>query len=130
MPGSTRLSHSQHCAERFGWLELTLEQISQQWRYIVKDQCVLRLYVANSSEHSIKAVRNLKRLIENTQGYQCVLKIIDVLEDPEEAEKARILATPALIRVTPLPERRIIGDLSDQDTVLDILGLEADDAVR
>ena len=96
----------------------------------MKDQCVLRLYVANSSEHSIKAVRNLKRLIENTQGYQCVLKIIDVLEDPEEAEKARILATPALIRVTPLPERRIIGDLSDQDTVLDILGLEADDAVR
>lgn len=49
------------------------------------------------------------------------LKIIDVLKNPQLAEDDKILATPTLIKVLPLPLRKIIGDLSDKEKVL--LGL-------
>jgi circadian clock protein KaiB len=41
-----------------------------------------------------------------------------VLEQPELAEEARILATPTLIKQLPPPLRRVIGDLSDKEKVL------------
>jgi circadian clock protein KaiB len=47
--------------------------------------------------------------------------VIDVLEDPEQAEAERVLATPTLIKQLPPPLRRVIGDLSDRDKVF--LGL-------
>jgi hypothetical protein len=47
-------------------------------------------------------------------------------EDPEAAERARILATPTLVRSAPLPELRVTGDLSDPERVL--IALELADA--
>ena len=49
-------------------------------------------------------------------------QIIDVLENPQLAEDAKILATPTLIKRLPPPLRRVIGDLSDKEKVL--LGLD------
>lgn len=51
------------------------------------------------------------------------VEVIDVLERPQLAEEARILATPVLIRQHPLPPRRIVGDLSDWQTVAEVLDL-------
>jgi circadian clock protein KaiB len=48
--------------------------------------------------------------------------VIDVLERPQLAADAKILATPTVVKELPVPIRRIIGDLSDADQVL--LGLE------
>ena len=45
-----------------------------------------------------------------------------MLENPEAAERDRILATPTLIKELPPPLRRVIGDLSDKEKV--ILALE------
>jgi circadian clock protein KaiB len=56
------------------------------------------------------------------------LDVIDVLERPQAAEDARILATPTLVKELPLPARRIIGDLSDIAKVL--VGLELTPAGR
>lgn len=41
------------------------------------------------------------------------IHVIDVLDQPELAEEERILATPTVIRLVPLPCRRVVGDLSD-----------------
>jgi circadian clock protein KaiB len=49
--------------------------------------------------------------------------IFDVLEQPEQAEAASILATPAVVRRHPLPELRLVGDLSDEQAVLAALHL-------
>jgi circadian clock protein KaiB len=51
------------------------------------------------------------------------ITIVDVLERPEEAEANRILATPTLIKKSPPPVRRIVGDMSDTSKVLSGLGL-------
>jgi circadian clock protein KaiB len=42
------------------------------------------------------------------------------------AEKDRILATPTLLKVEPLPECRIIGDMSDKRRVLGALQNQMD----
>ena len=52
--------------------------------------------------------------------------IIDVLERPQLAEEDKILATPTLIRESPTPPRRIIGDLSDPEKVILSLDLSVD----
>lgn len=54
------------------------------------------------------------------------MSIIDVLESPELAEEGRVLATPTLVRISPPPERRIVGDLSDQRIVLQALDIGCD----
>ncbi|MGI8707073.1 MAG: circadian clock KaiB family protein [Actinomycetota bacterium] len=55
------------------------------------------------------------------------LEVIDVLERPDLEEEDRICATPTAIRLVPLPQRRVIGDLSDLGlaaTALDLPGEE------
>jgi circadian clock protein KaiB len=52
------------------------------------------------------------------------IQIVDVLERPELAETAGILATPTLSYEHPERSRRIVGDLSDTKRVLEFLGLE------
>ena len=46
-------------------------------------------------------------------------------ERPDLAEDALILATPTLVKESPLPGRRLIGDLSDTHRVMAGLHLPA-----
>lgn len=82
----------------------------------------LKLYVTGSSPRAELAIANLRRICEEDLSGEYALEIIDVIEQPEAAERDRVLATPTLIKQLPPPLRRVIGDLSDRDKV--ILGLE------
>jgi circadian clock protein KaiB len=87
------------------------------------EKYLLKLYVTGESPRSKRAIANLRRICDEqfgTGGY--ALEVIDVLEQPRLAEEAWILATPTVVRETPAPARRIIGDLSDTAQVL--LGLD------
>lgn len=83
---------------------------------------VLKLYVTGQTPNSLRAITNLKNILAKEFKGVYELKIIDVTKNPQLAEAEKILATPMLSRVLPLPIRRIIGDLSDKDKVL--LGLD------
>ena len=83
---------------------------------------VLKLYVTGQTPNSVRAVENLKKILEKDLREVYELKVIDVQKNPQLAEDEKILATPTLSRVLPLPIRRIIGDLSEKDKVL--LGLD------
>jgi circadian clock protein KaiB len=83
---------------------------------------LLKLYVTGQSPRTEKAVANLRRICEEDLHGRYELQIIDVLENPQLAEDAKILATPTLIKRLPPPLRRVIGDLSDKEKVL--LGLD------
>ncbi|MGI9043824.1 MAG: circadian clock KaiB family protein [Gemmatimonadaceae bacterium] len=83
---------------------------------------LLRLFVTGESARSGTAIANLRRICEQDLAGAYDLEIIDVLEFPELAEDAKILATPTLIKSLPPPLRRVIGDLSDKEKVL--LGLQ------
>jgi circadian clock protein KaiB len=48
--------------------------------------------------------------------------VIDLFQQPEQAQGAQITAVPTLIRESPPPLRRVVGDLSDTQHVL--IGLD------
>jgi circadian clock protein KaiB len=83
------------------------------------DEHVFKLYVLGHTSRSEGAVRTLRKLFGEELKIRYRLKVIDVLEQPRLAEEDRVLATPTLIKETPPPSRRIIGDLSDREKVLD-----------
>jgi circadian clock protein KaiB len=83
---------------------------------------LLKLFITGQTMRSGRAITNLRRILEKELGTDYELVIIDVLEQPQDAEHEKILATPTLIKESPPPIRRIIGDLSDTKQVL--LGLE------
>ena len=84
---------------------------------------VLRLYVAGSSATARRAEKQLVdiRALINSEWK---VEVIDVLERPELAEKAGILATPTLAYEHRERSRRIVGDLGDVKRVLEFLGIE------
>lgn len=93
------------------------------------DELLLHLYVVGMSPSSSLAITRLRDLCENVlrrAGRAWRIEIIDVIDNPQAAEDARIVATPTLIRRQPLPEQRIVGDLTRMDTVLGVLGIGAD----
>ena len=86
----------------------------------------LRLYVAGQSPKSILAIENLRRVCDEYLPSRHRIEVIDLLETPELARAAEIIAVPTLVRRLPLPVRTIIGDLSDTDRVLVGLQLRPD----
>jgi len=83
----------------------------------------LRLYVASDSAPSALARRQLAVLRERLGGERWEVEVVDVFDRPELAEADRILATPVLIRVFPLPRMSVIGDFGDVDAVVSALDL-------
>lgn len=83
---------------------------------------LLRLYIAGNSATSQRAGQKLVELQRLIPG--CRTEIVDVLAQPELAERAGILATPTLSYEHPERPRRIIGDLGDTRRVLEFLGVE------
>jgi circadian clock protein KaiB len=79
-----------------------------------KKKYLLKMYVSKSSL-SINAVKSLKNALKDTK-YN--LEIIDIIDNPEKAEKENILATPTLIKKLPPPVRKIIGQFIDENKIL------------
>jgi circadian clock protein KaiB len=86
-------------------------------------QILFKLYIAGPTSRSQQAIANLRRLGDERLGGAYQLVIVDVAENPGIAETERILATPTLVKESPLPLRRVTGDLSDQEKVLLVLAL-------
>ena len=84
----------------------------------------LRLYVAGQSPRSMAALDNLHRLCETHLDGRCRVEVVDLLERPDRARRDQIIAIPTLVRVSPLPMRRLVGDLSDSARVLTGLELQ------
>lgn len=83
----------------------------------------LRLFVTGATPNSIKAISNLKQICEHYIKERYSLEIIDVYQDASLAEQEQLIALPLLIKKSPLPERRLIGDMSNNDRVLRGLGI-------
>ena len=78
----------------------------------------LRLFVAGTAPHSLRAVEVLRRVCEAHIPGRYELEIVDIYQQPELAERDGILAAPTLLKLAPGPERRLSGDLLDEGRVL------------
>jgi circadian clock protein KaiB len=83
---------------------------NRNWRF--------ELYVAGDSPRSRAAKNNLERICRASLGEDYVIEVLDLLENPELWRTHQVLATPTVIRRSPGPERRVIGDLSVTEQVL------------
>ncbi len=89
--------------------------ISETWQF--------RLYVAGNAPHSLLAITNLKILADKLLSGNYTVEVIDILKEPLRTLEDGVYVTPTLIRLSPEPICRIIGNLSDQKPVLAALGL-------
>lgn len=79
--------------------------------------------MADDTLNSAQASANLAALCEAHLPGRNEIEIVDVFVEPERALADGIFLTPTLIKLSPHPIRRIVGTLSDPQTVLRALGL-------
>ena len=84
---------------------------------------VLRLFITGHTQKSMRAVRNITHLCEKHLSGAYDLEVIDVYQQPELAVEHQLVAAPALLKLLPLPPRKLVGDLSDTGRVLAGLGI-------
>ena len=82
------------------------------------EKYVLQLFVTGILPNSIRAIKNINTICEEHLKGRYELEIIDIYQQPSLALKADIVAIPVLIKRFPLPEARLIGDLSNIEKVL------------
>ena len=85
-----------------------------------------RLYVAGQSPMSIAAFNNLKRICEEHLSGRYRIQVVDLRINPKLARDDQILAIPSLVRVFPMPTRKIIGALSDTERVIGTLQIRTE----
>lgn len=73
------------------------------------------------------AYANIVRICEEHLSAEYQLTVVDVLQVPEAVALEQLLALPTLVRRSPKPVRRIIGDLTDANRILVSLGVKAID---
>lgn len=81
------------------------------------------LYVTGATPGSSRAVAAIKAFCERFLRGRYRLEVIDVYQQAGRAEQERIVATPTLVKVWPLPSRRLVGDLDDPKRIQTGLGL-------
>lgn len=83
-----------------------------------RQKYVIRLYVAGISPRSSAAIRSITDICTDHLKGRYDLEIIDIYQQPALAKGDQIIAVPTLIKKLPLPLRRFIGNLSDQNRIL------------
>ena len=107
---ASKQSSGSHTTEAFE--EALKEMALKRVKYI------LRLYVVGSSQRSLRAVYNLKKLCEEYLSDDYELEVIDIYKDPAAAREEQIVAAPTLVKKLPVPIRKFVGDLSNTKKIL------------
>ena len=83
----------------------------------------LRLFVSGTTPRSARAIQNIRTICEDNLQGRYDLEVIDIYQHPEQIKPEEIVVTPTLVKKQPLPVRKMIGDLSDKERVLDALNI-------
>ena len=75
----------------------------------------LKLYVAGDTPKSLAAFANLKRVCEKYLSGLYHIETVDLHKNPALAKSDQIVALPSLVRLSPLPVKKVIGDLGSEE---------------
>lgn len=89
---------------------------------------VLTLFVTGASDMSARAIRDLRAMCDEHLTGRYQLEVVDVHRDASLMSAHDVVATPTLIKESPLPKRMLVGDLSDTPRVLAALDIAAREA--
>ena len=85
-------------------------------------QYLFRLFVAAETHNSAQAMGNLAAFCRERLPGNHRIDVVDVFREPRRALEAGIFMTPALVRMAPAPEVRVIGTLSNLAMLMHLLG--------
>ncbi len=80
---------------------------------IPQEEWLLRLYVSGRGWLTSRTETNLERLCRQYLKGRYRIDVIDLQEHPALAREHGIVAVPMLVRESPVPIRKVAGDLSD-----------------
>ena len=83
-----------------------------------KTKYILRLFVTGILPNSVRAIKNINTICNKYLKGRYELEIIDIYQQPSLAITEELIAVPVLIKKFPLPEEKMLGDLSDTQEVL------------
>jgi len=92
-----------------------------------RETYVFRLFVAGNESNSSQARGNVTRLCEERIKGRYRIEVVDVLKDVSSAHKNKVLVTPTLILIKPLPKVTVLGNLNDTRQVLAALRLNGNE---
>ena len=81
----------------------------------------LHLFISSDNSGAERTLNNIHQLLEAELTHPYSLKVIDVAKNPEQAVLQRVITTPTLIRISPQPIKRIVGQLDDIPRILSII---------
>lgn len=87
------------------------------------DSYRLRLYVTGATPRLSRAITNTRRICDTFLAGRYELEVVDIYQQPPVATDEPIFAAPTLVKLFPLPLKRLLGDMSDREKVLRGLGL-------
>jgi circadian clock protein KaiB len=84
----------------------------------------LLLFVTGMSVGSTKAIANIKDICDKYLTGRYELEIIDINKFPNSMYENDIIASPTLIKKSPAPMKKLLGDLSNRSKVLQVLSIQ------
>jgi len=90
----------------------------------------LVMYTSAASEKCQRALRTLHRVLEQYDGAQVRLTICDLADHPEHAEEDAVVFTPTLVKRGPGPRTWIVGNLDQDELLVDLLDVSGVDRKR
>jgi circadian clock protein KaiB len=79
---------------------------------------VLRLYIAGLTPKSTQALEKIRAVCEKNLKGRYSLEVIDIYQQPDLAREDQIIATPTLIKTLPPPLQRMIGEMTNTESLL------------
>ncbi len=75
---------------------------------------VFRIYITDGAPNSVRALANLYAICHQHFPESHRIEVVDILKEPLRALAESILVTPTVVKLSPAPEQRIIGNLSEE----------------
>lgn len=81
----------------------------------------LQLYIVDETPRCLAALKTITRICEEQKQNKIDIEVIDLLRQPEAARRDGIVAIPTLARKNAPNQKRLVGDLSDTQRVMEWL---------
>ncbi len=90
-----------------------------------RDSCTyaFQLFVSGYTGTTHRILKIMHSALEEALDVPYILDVIDILTNPEAAEQAQIKATPTLIKLSPMPVQRLVGEMTSGEEVIQLLGI-------
>ena len=90
---------------------------------LMKFRLVRYAYIKIGNKPELQtAFERLQEYLRKTSSLEFAFQVVDCMENPEMAVEAGVLATPTVLKKSPLPSVKVIGNIEDSPKTAHLLG--------